>query len=207
LDCDMDARFEFFQTMRRKAEFFKLQVESVSKVGVQMLDLHVYKGPRWEKTQILDTSIYFKAGSIATPLCHTSYHPASIHVSWPNERRKHFTRLSTRRVDARKTINEFNEWLRSRCPEHPGLHVAKPPQIARRNAKPRTHIVIPFHKCWESAGLNRLLEQISEEYSDLLQSQNISRNLYSVGVSWSLADNHFFRKLKALNFIGSDRGR
>ena len=54
---DMEVRKNWVEGLRARASYFKLALDCTSLNEVVMLDVRVFKGPKWLQTGFLDTSL------------------------------------------------------------------------------------------------------------------------------------------------------
>ena len=93
------AAHNFCSAMRNVAQpTWAISVDELSGYGVPMLDLFVFRGPRFQASGRLDYYPYFKPTSRAVPLGPTSAHPRSVHESWPKAEIERIRRLSSRQA-------------------------------------------------------------------------------------------------------------
>ena len=105
---------EFFQTLRRMVQPFRIQVEEVNSVCVRYLDLLLTKsGTRFIAQPA------FKPTSLARPLDPASAHPKFVHCSWPVGMVKRIFPLCSREVDVlpckRELISRLQANSASKC--------------------------------------------------------------------------------------------
>ena len=160
-----------------------------------MMDLEIFKGPRWMSSNFLDTKIFQKPTKIGAPLGHDSYHHPSIH-RWPIERIKHFRILSTDSKAYREFSKNYMKWLAANSPGHPALdefrrilynrrHVSR---CSERKYVPEHWIPIRYHEIWHRAGLFGLARDLFAEWKDYLPG-NV-RPFFCVSFAWCLSGPH-----------------
>ena len=86
-----------------------------------MLDLHVHKGRKFAASSLFDVAIHVKPTSQAVPLCHTSWHQPSIHLSWPISRCIHYYKCCTSKDSYRHALANLISRISSSDPSHPSL--------------------------------------------------------------------------------------
>ena len=72
-------RVEFWNELKSMAQPFSLSMESLHLSSCVMLDLEIYKGPRWHRSRVPDIRMFFKPTSQGVPLSHKSDHHSNIH--------------------------------------------------------------------------------------------------------------------------------
>jgi len=73
--------FEEAKSLAKKC--YTIKCEDASTIGVQMLDLFIYKGDRFAKMNRLDYKPFVKPTARHIPLSSSSKHAPRVHKSWP----------------------------------------------------------------------------------------------------------------------------
>ena len=204
-----DAR-ELFDKLREKSHPFKVKVESVSKHFFVMLDLHVWKGPRFHSRGILDFKMHFKSTHQAVSLDCRSHHPVTIHALWPVER---FNSFSLRCSDSKAARSAKLEFLEKFCRSQPS-HTCIPSlvemlggrgdRVQGRKPDRGSWLVLPFHSTLLSSGLGANLYDLSS----MFERYGLER--FAPKLSWKLVDPSLFQLLARdlntkLSTISSDQ--
>ena len=121
LGGDSQNRVEFAQVFKTYSKYFKLKIESISMTSAVMLDLTLYKGKRFAASQVLDVAMFSKATAQGVPLCHSSWHQPSIHMSWPLSRCLHYFRCTTSRISYIHAVSMLISKIAVSSPGHPCL--------------------------------------------------------------------------------------
>ena len=132
IDSDYETRIQFVHEVKRLSEFFVIKIETISRVQIQMLDMVVFKGPRFAAVNKLDAGAHVKRTHQGSSLSHRSGHCPSVHMAWPLSRMQHFARICSSRVETRKAQDAFESKLMLECPEHPILKVLRSSRIGLR---------------------------------------------------------------------------
>ena len=140
-----------------------------------MLDLHVFKGSRFDRSSILDIKLYQKPSAQGCPLASDSYHPPYLHFAWPTARSSHFDTACTSRAYALRAKIVFFEKLATRQPGHicllflaslfgntPG-HVSRIPHAESGNDGGCSWLVLPYFR--DFIGLTKELGSIRDSFS------------------------------------------
>ena len=83
---DREIRRQFYDELKTRSGFFKLKWEAIHRTGVDFLDLHIFKGPRWHSTGVLDYYVKVKTSALGIMLSSSSAHHPSVHMTWPRAR-------------------------------------------------------------------------------------------------------------------------
>ncbi|MFM7989012.1 MAG: hypothetical protein ACKPKO_57835 [Candidatus Fonsibacter sp.] len=93
--------FRFWIHVERVSKPYGVKMEQVSTSGVDMLDIHVFKGPGWSVSGFLDYRPLIKTTSLGIPLSCDSAHHHAIHSSW--------THAEIKRLRCRSSsLDDFN---------------------------------------------------------------------------------------------------
>jgi hypothetical protein len=84
----------FIERLSRAAAPWRLEVETISSLMAVMLDLMVFKGPRFRSCGKLDYRPHIKPTARHVPLSARSCHPEHVHRSWPISEISRMRRLS-----------------------------------------------------------------------------------------------------------------
>ena len=76
-----DDRRRFVNDFSRVSGHFKFKVESISRDEAVMLDLRLFRGPRYVRLGILEVGMYFKKSLQGVPLSSLSWHYPAVHRS------------------------------------------------------------------------------------------------------------------------------
>lgn len=136
----------------------------MSRQQVCMLDLHVFKGSRFERSGILDIKLYLKPSAQGCPLASDSYHPPNLHFAWPTARFSHFDTVSTSRAYALMAKTAFFEKLAVRQPGHSCL-----PFLASLFGKASEHTSKAHHASSNDGGCSWLVLPYFRGYLSLTQ--------------------------------------
>ena len=142
-----------------------------------MLDVSIFKGPRFVRFGLLDYRLYVKPSSIWKPLNPSSSHAKSVHRSWPLGQVSRLRRRFSCKAEARQAVRDFCERYRTTF----GMHV---PVRIRGRQKPNmvpSYLVLPHHAVWESARLDRVLAQAASMFSVALDARH---DACDMRVSW-----------------------
>ena len=173
LGGDMDSRRGLFDEFKRRSKCFKLKVESISPSAAVMLDLNLFKGPRFAKSGILDVSMFSKSTAQGISLSCQSWHQPTVHTSWPYSRVAHYFNCCSSRSTFRSAVLALFTKISSSCPDHPCL-ADLADSIAsgsfrssgvrqQRICKSKvTRIVLPYHPCFRHA--NSRLRTLHDDF-------------------------------------------
>ena len=118
-DQEVESIMEFFDLFRQHSSFFRLEVESVPRTKVQMLDVLL----QVQTTSIfagypLVASPFKKPTSQWVPLTDKSMHPMHVHQAWPTAYLQRLSTISSTQAIADAASLEFVHSLKSRCSDH-----------------------------------------------------------------------------------------
>ena len=189
-----DDRLKKVNTLRQiigRGRFFKLKVEAMSSISCTMLDVHLWKGPRFEATGRLDFRVFQKDTQIWEPLSPTSAHPQHVHMNWPKGMCKRFHRLCSQSSVAREVSRRFVARLDLFTPERP--------RPDNRRPKPFSRLILPFHTMWTGLGAHSIIHDAAEE-------AGISHNIVAnVAIGWKLSAKHVGQNIMSGNgFLHQD---
>ena len=180
-----DERLRFMQLFKRTSKVYPLVTETVSSLSAPMLDMLVY----FEDGRIL-TKPYRKPSCQKNWLADSSFHLPAIHVHWPLGYVSRLARVSSKRAEARLAIDLFWRELEEQCPGHVALgRRASKSQFSLAAQTDRSFIVLPFNQHWYSAGLNKFLRNLKDQWAP---STNVQ-------VCWRLSSPHWFAALKKVS--------
>ena len=91
-----ESRAEWLRQFKSLAHPFVIKVEGITVDAMNVLDLCMYRGKRWQKTNVLDVKPFFKITNLGIPLDSTSSHRSSVHSTWPISRHNTFARRTTK---------------------------------------------------------------------------------------------------------------
>jgi hypothetical protein len=184
-DGERGSQLELFHQARALASAagFHLIVESVSATECVYLDLRLKKDEEFFRTGFLNISVHRKPTSLSQPLRPSSFHPRFVHESWPQSMVVRSRRLCTNNSDfirdsqnLRKAWEQFGiQWCEQR---------ADPTKGPRTTLTPTCRLIVPYHKSWIKARLNRVLRTHQHRVESTLQ-MNVS-----LSVAWSLGYRH-----------------
>ena len=105
---------EFLREYKKRASFFRVNIESVNSFTVRFLEVSV------DKTETLfTTEPMYKSTNISRPLCSTSAHPRHIHTSWIMALAKRSVELaSTPELAARALERLKHRLITNSAPHH-----------------------------------------------------------------------------------------
>ena len=176
-----ETRRLFMNEFKKHSRCFKLDIETVSDTGVNMLDVWVEKeSPRCRSKLVID--MYEKPTSIKRYLAATSMHAPSVHRSWPRAQVARIRRLCGRAADANVRISAFSRdlafndaWPPSTDPRPPSDSTS-----ARSQEIIVSWLTLPFHAAWSSSDLPNLVYRACRE----------AKNSLLVRIAWCLGGNH-----------------
>eukprot|EP00929_Paragymnodinium_shiwhaense_P042473 TRINITY_DN21974_c0_g2_i4.p1 TRINITY_DN21974_c0_g2~~TRINITY_DN21974_c0_g2_i4.p1 ORF type:complete len:330 (+),score=-4.10 TRINITY_DN21974_c0_g2_i4:237-1226(+) len=210
-------RVRFWRQLKRKADFFKLQIESVAHAHsdrrwVSFLDVQVGFDKRWEACERIDMCPFRKATSVWRPLASRSCHPMSVHLSWPVTYCTQFASKSTSHILLRGFLVGFCGRFERCCPDHCALeklktiiqrihpipvHINAPlaPVLLVNSDELSTHIVLPYNGLWSGCGIQQSVRGIVEKWAYVFRLCNMTP--VDIRVCWSLGGPHLGAALKA----------
>ena len=162
---------------------FKLKMITVSR-AVDFLDLSL----SFDLNGFLTYNVFIKESRIGRPLCVTSMHHPSVHLSWPVAEVRRLRARCLSHVSSNFAIASFKEKLNRESINHPALLADS--VVARRSVvitenKVFRRIVLPYHP--SLCGLVPIC----------------ARHL--IDISWSNGGTHYVRALKSLRpKVGTD---
>ena len=180
----------FLRDFRIRADYFKVIYGSFVRDKLQILDLLFEKGERWQRTGLLDVSVYRKPTSNWVPLSRCSSHPPQVHESWPKGMLNRFYALSTSKSDAKRLSQSFLAELDQAQAQACNCTYRQRPNT---NAQPFTRLVVPFNHWYHEARFPRLFRRIYDKWSHAL---SIEAGCARVGLAWRLGGSHFVQLLQ-----------
>ena len=174
-----------------------------------MLDLRLFKGPRFAASGILDVGMHYKDTSQAVPLCCSSWHHRSIHVMWPHSRCLHYMQCTSSIPSYRHAIFKLISKISVTSPNHPslaGLYSMLQHGTVVRNGNGKlssqqrcSRIIMPFHP-----GLHRLNRIVRSFHSEF---ESLSWHNHLPVVTWRLGAPSIYRRLLRDSRIKLSSGR
>ena len=173
-----------------------------------MLDLTVFKGPRWLRSGHLDIKPFFKPSQRAPTLSSRSCHPRSVHVSWPLGRFREYELVSTSPHFSLAAKRQFLQKICRHDPSHPAIPSLRS-RYATSGAKGSTvnksrdgsWLVLPFHASLQP--LLSLVHNISEHWQYLARTYDRFALLqFLPRISWSRGDRSLLQILTHNSIIG-----
>ena len=166
---DRSGIYDFVRELKRRAGYFRLKVEAVSKQMVPFLESDV-----WIRDGKLVLTPRFKPTALLRPLSHESVHPRHVHLSWPVQMVRRLSRIS----NCREAIHEAHKRLVARFisySAHPDIiHAVRNADPFHRGTgvtKQRVSTVwcrFPFHPVWVREVNMALGRFSSDEHSKYL---------------------------------------
>lgn len=143
---------------------FKVKLEAVSRSNVDMLDINIFKGPRYASSGRLDFRPIWKKTSLGAPLSFSSVHPSNIHLSWPVSELGRLHRHSSSATLSAQARSVFIERLGKYGVPSFYLDLLRswsqkrskgPPKSCSRDSH-RLWIRCPFHRVWARSGVTKV---------------------------------------------------
>jgi hypothetical protein len=103
----------FFNTLNQHHESIKLK-SSISHTSIDFLDVTIFKGPRFQKENILDTKVYFKPTDTHQLLHKMSFHPKHTFSGIVKSQFLRFNRICNNQGDFEEACNIMIRALRDR---------------------------------------------------------------------------------------------
>jgi hypothetical protein len=179
-------QLEFFHAVMTAASEagFTMKVESVSAISCVFLDLFLSKEGSFARSGRLDIKVHRKPTSLAQPLRPSSHHPLGVHLSWPRAMLARSRRLCSR-LEAFEEDREvmMNCWKQYEIWAEGGT-AGRPLAIRLPNPAPTCRLVVPYHRCWQYAGLLAILKKFQPEVQRTLEMH------VDLDVAWSLGYQH-----------------
>ena len=164
-----ETRAEFVRVFRSKTDFFKLKVDSFSSSSIEMLDITIFKGPRWSSTGLLDHKLFTKPSSQWQPLSIRSGQAPSVHNAWPNTQLQRVRGLCNNPADAFLAEQNFKDmYLASIGIDIFRAQSSSPSRSLTRSGHP-SHLVIPYRREWGSAKIAKTANDICRLWSTRLR--------------------------------------
>ncbi len=181
---------KYFHEMKNRSKFFVVEMESSSDQSVVMMDVEIFKGPKFKKCNMLDHRVHVKDTSIWSPLSPTSSHPMNIHAAWPAGMVKRFKWLSSSNGD----FELSKEMLLKR------IHRDRSCLDLMKNPKSQffSRMIMKFHPAWQSTPISGAIKEATREFSG-------EWNTISVG--WKLSDTRLVHRLLRLNWEEHESAR
>ena len=181
LDDEQLVRHNFVHAYLNKPSCFIRKLESITTEFATMLDITMYKGPRWRATGYLDYILHAKGTSVWNPLSASSGHPRSVHVSWPQGQ---FARIRSRFSSSSKCAECIGSFA-SQMKEAGCIVDISPSQVSApaRRSEPCSWLVLPYRPCFTR--LAREVRQICREHS-YLKNHPLFLDSDLIRISWAL---------------------
>lgn len=176
-------------------------MEQVSTSGVDMLDLHVFKGPGWSVSGFLDYRPLIKTTSLGIPLSCDSAHHHAIHSSWTHAEIKRLRCRSSSLDDFNRAKSNFIDRLR-RYGFHAHIldrlrdYTPQPGRVPRERTSGDANVDglrvmtfwcgFPFHPVWASSRLQRSIRAFLQRRRSVLQCLTAFNSLIDIRLAWKL---------------------
>ena len=164
----------------------------------KFLDVEVYRGAGWERTGILDTRVHSKPTSLWIPLGISSFHPASIHTSWPTSQLLRYKRICSSHSQYVENARKLSDQI-FRCN---GIHMFQNRATMRNHSanpkQPSSRIVLPHTVPWAHAKMGTILKHMREKWAPCLGS-SLFQSAEHVGLAWRLGGVHVQNELRSMN--------
>ena len=147
---------------------------------MEMLDLIVHKGPRWQHTRRVDYHVRIRKSALCIILSDSSLHHPSIHRAWPKARVGTIVQRCSTKHAANIAVKEFVDKIANQNPMHAFLNslIAYGRDTRSRpssNAN-ASWLVLPFHPVWYASGHSAAINRIFLEWKlSLRRSEKMSR--------------------------------
>ena len=176
----IDALINF---MSARSKFFKLQFGEPSR-DTNFLDIRLWMGPCWKKSGRLDHTLHHKATSLYQPFALSSHHPMHVHSVWPKGMVARINALVHAPVYRRTEYDNLVHKLSSRLGFDyvTGILSCASPYIQPKEV-PWSRIVLPCHRYFEFAPLQRTLVALKNKYRFLELS---GAPIHKIGLAWKL---------------------
>ena len=165
-----------------------------------MLDLSIFKGPRWMRSGSLDVKPFVKPSQRAATLLRDSCHPRSVHVSWPLGRFREYEILSTSAHYATAAKKRFLHKLVCHDPSHPAIRILRNrissgAQGGRvKESRLGSWLILPFHASLQP--LQKIVHSISSHWQYLARTYDRFALLqFAPRISWSKGDRSLMQVL------------
>jgi hypothetical protein len=189
LDADAVLLKELVNEMRARSQFYKLTVDVLSTHSCSMLDLSISKGAQWQQSGVIDIHPYTKQTSQHVYLSSKSYHPPTLHRSWPLARKIHFDRISTSKVHARKAYERLKQGILACDSSHPISDPIAPKRAQESSCVYSTWLAIPYNLVWKC----KIFRDAVAEANSKLCAHGFDHHTVKIG--WSLGGTHFCQKV------------
>ena len=198
LDAPRATRLEFFRQFKLKSSFFRLKVEEVSSVSLEVLDITIFRGPRWVRTGCLDYRSFKKPTSIHRPLSPHSCHAPGVHLAWPLAEVLRINKRSHSIAHRKAAVQTFRSTYMS-CFGFFPVQVPRPihsqPKFGEHSL-PR--VVIPFSWVWGHANFPSVFRAVCRDFGFLLEGSGFDP---SILIAWALGHKHLLKVLKGSNDV------
>lgn len=104
---------KFFQSINSAQTHINLKAD-IQTSSIEFLDVQVFKGPRFLRSGILDTKVYFKPTNSLALLHYTSYHPKATFRGIVKSQFIRYTRICNNIDDAKSAMDTLSKALTSR---------------------------------------------------------------------------------------------
>jgi len=195
---------DFIKGITDRAAYFSVEFDPPEMKSVVMLDVEIFKGPRWESIRYLDHRAFVKPSSQWVPLRPDSNHHDGIHASWPKSRVKVLMGLCNSKADAK----DARQWFLQKM-ESAGVAVNLTPtkSLQRKSSSvigPPVRLVLPYRPEWHLASVPSLLKRIHNRWSSRLNSVNSQVN-FATTVAWRLGGMHLVHRLRSLSLAQHEK--
>lgn len=193
---------DWLAKFRQKCKFFKIKLESLSSHSATMMDLRLFKGPRFQRCGCLDTDLYTKPSNIRVVLAATSMHATAIHKTWPWGQVTRFHRLCNNTAGFIEAKSQLVASL-----VHGGGDIAtaesisqckvpRQPNARRRHDLMYSWLVLPFRFIWQRANFSQVLAKCNT----LFPSSFLTR------LSWRKGNKTLYQRLSSNSRISAAGG-
>ena len=193
LDGERSARQEFLRQFRLKSKVFEIKFEAIAK-ECSFLDVSLHRGEGWKRTGYLDREVFTKPSSLWIPLGVHSWHPASIHTSWPASQIDRFQRICSSKRASKETTDRFTQMI-WHCN---GIDISRPSFTSGSRSAVKSRLILPYRMAWARAGFQSLCRSLAEKWQRVFAGTML-QGFQEVGMCWRLASAHLVHSLHGLN--------
>ena len=164
------------------------------------LDVKLSLGDRYKTKGLIDFEAYRKITAIGLPLSPTSYHPRSVHQSWPKSMLARTRALTSSKPRA----NELCAELAARWRSHGVVATTQPhpKTILTLSLQPycfNSRFVMPYNCWWPALKVSRAIQ-----LANRIVSETLPRFPIKFSFSWKLSGRHLANVVRSYNDFECD---
>ena len=161
-----------------------------------MLDITIWRGPRWARTGLLDYRHFRKPTNIKCLLNPTSLHPPFVAKNWPRAYASRLLQRSHSNINKIDSYNHFKLELEKSTSKEYAQHRLSTAVKKAPSPQVDSRIVLKFTADMIGSGVQSVLHDLCQKFRDLS---------HVVGIAWSLGGQHLQHRIRKFNLQEHER--